>query len=311
MELAQIAQTAQQAGGLTLLTTALALGFRHGIDWDHIAAITDITSTTTTVDTIENSDPLTAASGARIESRKISPLRMTRRPFSFGRLELRALGLATLYALGHASVVAALGAMALYFAAILPAWIDPLMERVVGVTLLILGAWVFYSLARYWRGEGEFQLKSRWMLVFAGLRHAWHSLQHRVSPTHDARAFHVDQYGPRTAFGVGMIHGIGAETGSQVLIIAAVGGAASQGLGAAMMISFIVGLLLSNGLIAFLTATGFISSARARPIYVAIGAFAGVFSLVVGLYFALGLSGQLPDLQEIFGFIGSRGGAID
>ena len=96
MELAQIAQTAQQAGGLTLLTTALALGFRHGIDWDHIAAITDITSTTTTVDTIENSDPLTAASGAHIESRKISPLRMTRRSFSFGRLELRALGLATL-----------------------------------------------------------------------------------------------------------------------------------------------------------------------------------------------------------------------
>ena len=43
MELLQVAQAAQ-AGSLTLLGTALALGFRHGIDWDHIAAITDITS---------------------------------------------------------------------------------------------------------------------------------------------------------------------------------------------------------------------------------------------------------------------------
>src|SRR5712692_6770738 len=33
-------------GSLGLIAAALALGFRHGIDWDHIAAITDITSTT-------------------------------------------------------------------------------------------------------------------------------------------------------------------------------------------------------------------------------------------------------------------------
>ena len=29
-----------------MLVTGLLLGVRHGIDWDHIAAITDITSTT-------------------------------------------------------------------------------------------------------------------------------------------------------------------------------------------------------------------------------------------------------------------------
>src|SRR3954453_6987302 len=32
-------------GVVALLVTALVLGFRHGIDWDHLAAITDITST--------------------------------------------------------------------------------------------------------------------------------------------------------------------------------------------------------------------------------------------------------------------------
>ena len=32
-------------GGIGVYSAALALGIRHGIDWDHIAAITDITST--------------------------------------------------------------------------------------------------------------------------------------------------------------------------------------------------------------------------------------------------------------------------
>src|SRR4029453_8083654 len=32
--------------GIGVLVTGFALGIRHGIDWDHIAAITDITSTT-------------------------------------------------------------------------------------------------------------------------------------------------------------------------------------------------------------------------------------------------------------------------
>jgi len=289
MELLQAAQT----GGAALLGTALALGFRHGIDWDHIAAITDITSTTTGVEATE----LELGAGGTAA--------LTRRRFSFGAMEARALFLASMYALGHAAVVAVLGLAALYFQAILPEWVDPLMERIVGATLVVLGVWVFYSLYAYWRGDADFQLRSRWMLVFALVRHGWHWVQHKVGTHgHDHTHMKVDQYGPRTAFGVGMIHGIGAETGSQVLIIAAVGGAASQGYGTAMMVAFIVGLLLSNTVVAFLSATGFISSSRAKAIYIAIGALAGFFSLFVGIYFLTGLSGTLPDLGGYFSFLG-------
>ncbi len=295
MDFAQAAQT----GSVALLGTALALGFRHGIDWDHIAAITDITSTTTNVEATEEEIALAGSGTAALRARGT---------FSLGALEVRALGLATLYALGHAFVVALLGLAALYFEAILPEWVDPLMERVVGVTLLVLGVWVFYSLYAYWRGEADFQLRSRWMLVFAAVRHGWHWVQHRLGGHHHDERFRVDQYGPKTAFGVGMIHGIGAETGSQVLIIAAVGGAASQGLGTSMMVAFIVGLLASNTVVAFLTATGFISSTRAKTLYVTVGCLAGVFSLFVGAFFALGLSDQLPDLQQLFSFIGSGAG---
>lgn len=285
-------EAAQQAGALALVGTATLLGIRHGIDWDHIAAITDITSTTTNVERVEE----------RYDKVEVRPGGVVGAPVrSFGHLELHALWLSSLYALGHALVVCVLGFAALYFEAILPDWIDPIMERFVGLTLVILGAWVFVSLYRYWRGEDDFRLQSRWMLVFAGVRHAWKRFRRATHGHHHGHddAFRVDQYGPKTAFGVGLIHGIGAETGSQVLIIAAVGGAASQGMGTVMMLAFVVGLLISNTAIAMLTATGFISSSRAKTIYVLVGAFAGLFSLFVGAYFLAGIGDQLPDIQHL------------
>src|SRR2546430_16793093 len=63
----------------------------------------------------------------------------------FAHEQRHAVGLASLYALGHASVVTALGVIALLVGAVLPAWIDPILERVVGVTLVVLRAWVIFS----------------------------------------------------------------------------------------------------------------------------------------------------------------------
>ncbi|GIW09070.1 MAG: hypothetical protein K6U89_09335 [Chloroflexi bacterium] len=288
-------QTAQQTAGLALFGTALFLGLRHGVDWDHIAAILDIAGTTTAVQVAE------AEQGGPTVKRRLT----------FGYLEGRALWLSFLYALGHASVVVALGLLALLFTALLPDWIDPLMERVVGITLLILGGWVVYSLVLYLRGKEEFRLMSRWMLVFAIVRQAYRRLRARLGGKEHPEPLRVDQYGPRTAYGVGMIHGIGAETGSQVLLIAAIGGAASQGigLGIGMMLAFVVGLILSNTLIAVLASTGFVSSARAKPFYVALGVLTAAFSLIVGAFFALGLGSELPDLGQLLGFFGGNEGA--
>jgi hypothetical protein len=47
------------------------------------------------------------------------------------------------------------------------------MGRIVGLTLVLLGAWVLYSVYRYARGGESFRLRSRWMLVFDGIRYAW------------------------------------------------------------------------------------------------------------------------------------------
>ena len=313
--------TVPSAVGFGVLVTGLFLGIRHGIDWDHIAAITDITSTTASAHVAEaaHTEQHHALAGhshshggvLEVRAHDAGPGAATLAPalptgvrrdrgFFIGQGE--AIRLGTLYALGHGSVVVALGLAALAFGAILPEWLDPLMGRIVGLTLLALGTWVMYSIYRYARGGEAFRLRSRWMLVFDGVRYGWRRFQARLHGHEHVEPLEMSSYGPRTAFGVGMIHGIGAETGSQVLLIAAVGGASSAGLGVPMLLAFVIGLLISNFAIVLVSSVGFVSSQARERLYVAIGAVAGVFSLAIGTVFLLGLDGALPDLGAALPF---------
>jgi hypothetical protein len=103
-----------------------------------------------------------------------------------------------------------------------------------------------------------------------------------------------------------MIHGVGAETGTQVLLIAAIGGASEQGLGVPMLLAFVIGLLVSNSLIVLITATGFIASRARERLYVGVGVIAGLFSLVIGAIFLFDLQGALPPLDGFLQVIGAR-----
>jgi high-affinity nickel permease len=323
------------AAAFGLLGTALILGIRHGFDWDHLAAIADVTSTSSTADAAEDvheavhgrsvghahghggTTEITAHAGVRGPERAAAmpdahphlasahvPVSVVRS--NLGSQERRALVLGSLYALGHAAVVAALGALALLFGAVLPDWVDPIMGRVVGFTLLVLGVWVFVSLYQYARHGSEFRLRSRWMLVFDSARYGWRRFQAWLHGHEHVEPIEMSSYGPRTAFAVGMIHGIGAETGTQVLLIAAIGGAAGQGLGIPMLAAFIFGLLVSNSVVVIVTATGFIASRARERLYVAVGVAAGAFSLVIGAIFLFDLRSVLPALDGFLQVVGLR-----
>jgi len=325
-------------GAVGVLGAALALGIRHGIDWDHIAAITDITSTTTSTTTpLEaNEEYLVrepaimftderhhslavavagAAAGATSGAVMLAPhagsaprASVSRGVSAFVRTQRRSLLLGTVYAVGHGSMVIFLGLLAILFSEFLPAWLDPIMERVVGVTLLFLGIYLLYSLYRYFRGGGEFRIRSRWMLVFATVRRGWLALRDRVTLTHShGRSDHSDdvqQYGVATSYGIGLIHGIGAETGTQVLIIGTAVGAGSKGMSVATLLVFVAGLLISNSFVTVLSAAGFVSAGRRQAVYVVVGAFAAVFSLALGLLYLTSSGGILPDLDPYFRWIG-------
>ena len=290
-----IAANAGAGLSVGLLVAAFWFGFRHGIDWDHLAAISDITSSQ--------------------EDR--------RRSILFG----------TIYVVGHASVVLVLGAVAVLLGQELPESVDEVLRRVVGVTLLILGVYVFVSLARHGR---EFRMRSRWMLIFAGVRslrarmrgtrsdgaadeherqpvhlHAgrskvdageqiagWHHGHHGRPGHHHHKHPEPDDavgtYQERTAFLVGMLHGIGAETPTQILIFTTAAGVGGRAAGAAVLVAFLVGLISSNSLITVGTAFGFLRASKSFALYATVAVVTGAFSLVVGALFVLGRDSLLP-----------------
>ncbi len=334
-------------GSVGIVGAAVALGIRHGIDWDHIAAITDITSTSMApveseekwltrepgvMLTDESHHTLAHAEGDHVHEdpapapvpepvaagashgparalHPAPPAGSSANGHEHGLLALArhqrpALLLGTMYALGHGSVVFALGLLALLAREVLPNWIDPVMERIVGVTLLFLAAYLFYSLYRFFRGGDKFRIRSRWMLVFAAVRNAFEMVRARILGRPEHHVHEAQQYGVRTAYGIGMIHGVGAETGTQVLVITTAVGAGSQAMGVVALAGFILGLLISNSVVTVVSTAGFVSSRQRQGIYVVAGAFAAVFSLLVGLFFLLHASDLLPDLDRYFSWVG-------
>ena len=238
------------------LFTAAVLGFRHGFDYDHIAAITDIVS---------------VQSSKRI-----------------------AMKLGMIYALGHALTVAGLGSIVILLGISLPAGIDRWAERLVGFTLLLLGIYVLGTLV--FRPE-ESMPKSRYMLLHQGYHRARLAFKRRG----DGAA--VETYSPpssfdgRSVFVIGVIHGLGAETPSQLMIFllaANLGGAALGMLGLGM---FLAGLLTMNALMTA-SAAGVFGMSRHRPqVLRFVSALTAIYSLAMGILFLAGRSSLLPTMH--------------
>ncbi len=238
--------------GVALLATGLGLGLRHGIDWDHIAAISDVTS-----------------------AQK-----------SHGR----GIWMGTLYAVGHAAVVVILGLLAIWFGTLLPDWVDGYMEVAVGITLLILGAWLIWSMSV---NRGRLILRSRWMLVFDLAKSIYRRAfkrSLRPSPASDDRR----EYGSGATVSIGVVHGIGAETGSQALLLAAASGATSALTGSFLLVAFVVGLVISNTIITIASTAGLLGTERHHRIHTVIGIVIALFSIVLGSMFVIGRTDGLP-----------------
>lgn len=285
------------------VASAFALGLRHGFDWDHVAAIADIT-------------------GSQGDRR-------------------RSLAFSTLYILGHGVVVTVLGLAAIALGSTIPAWLDGVMGRVIGATLVALGVYVMVSLIRHGR---EARLQSRWMLAISGARRAigWlrtrhgrvpepviidHDHEHPVVEAHvaepvpataphervavhapDARHRHRHvhvaalpddpfmEYGRGTSFLVGMLHGVGAETPTQMVLFASAAGAASAWVGGAFLLAFVAGLMISNTAVAWGSRAGMLSARGNFAAYATVSVVVAVLSLYLGTVYLFDLGDGLPAL---------------
>ena len=232
----------------TIVLSCALLGFRHGFDYDHIAAITDI---------------------AGVQRRAADAMR---------------LGL--LYALGHAMTVAILGGLVIGFQLALPHSLDRWSERFVGLTLIVLAMYVLGTLI-FRKGAP----KSRAALLIGAAQ--WlHRRGRKLATGEDIPVRPVDVNGP-TSFGIGVIHGLGAETPSQLalfLLAANLGGAGKGLLGLGV---FLVGLLAMNTLMTASVAGVFTAGrnwSKWTPILTGLTA---VYSFGIGIVFLLGYSDRL------------------
>lgn len=238
------------------LLTAAVLGFKHGFDYDHIAAISDITNVET-------------------EPR-------------------RAMRMGLLYVAGHAATVAALGSLVIVFQTSLPHALDNWAERLVGLTLVILGIYVLGSM---FRSGAKVQPKSRILILINGFRWlSWKVRQMLHGEKVERPASANWNYTKKSVFFIGVIHGLGAETPSQLLVFllaANLGGVARGFLGLAM---FLAGLLLMNTLMTASAVGIFSVSATRERMMRIVTALTAVYSLIVGVIFLLGSAAILPPL---------------
>jgi high-affinity nickel-transport protein len=272
-----------------LLFSAFGYGLRHGFDWDHIAALTDISS-------VEKS-------------------------------KKRAFLLSSFYAMGHAAVVMVLGVAIILADFTVPESVDTTLMYFIGFSLIALGVWVLTGI--FFQGS-NFRLKSRWMLIrdglFKGLKRIQrtssgrsisvehshgheherdfelHDHAHGVKAT-DSSHRHVHKHellldnesiSSPTAIGVGVLHGIGVETPTQIAIFVATTQATGKAGGLLILLFWVVGLILANSAIALLS-IGANNWRRTHTVfYRVLAAIIGIVSVIVGILVLIEKDGILP-----------------
>jgi high-affinity nickel-transport protein len=230
-------------GVLLGLMSTLLFGLRHGIDYDHIAAITDITSTE--------------------------------------REAKRGMRLGMLYAFGHGAVVLSLGCAAVLFGKLLPHSVDTWMERVVGLTLILLGLYVFWTLM--FVPKERFAITSRFELLSRLFRRRNESAASSHKP-----------YDGRGAFLLGVVHGVGAETPTQLGLFLFAAGVGGRVLGLVGVLLFVAGVLLTNSVMCAVAVRSFRIHDRTGVLYRGLAGFTAAYSLVVGFLFLFQESSLLP-----------------
>jgi high-affinity nickel-transport protein len=241
------------------LGSCLLLGLRHGFDYDHLAAISDITA---------------------VQRNWLSGLR-----------------LGMTYALGHAFTVAALGIAVLELHVGLPTGLDHWTERLIGLTLIALGIGVVAGIMRKNpHGHEHSRIESRLAIAINGiLWMAWRvrRLWNREAPR-PVRFQWI--YNGKSVFVIGMVHGVGAETPSQLALFflaKSLGGTLNGVMGLA---AFCIGLVAMNAVMTASMGGAFRASGHHPRFYHAIAWTGAAYSCTIGLVFLFGISDWLPSL---------------
>ncbi len=241
------------------LGSCLLLGLRHGFDYDHLAAISDITA--------------------------------VQRSWTSG------LRLGMTYALGHAVTVALLGIAVLQMHIGLPQGLDHWTERLIGLTLIVLGIGVVASITRQNNhGHPHSRVESRLAIAINGvLWLAWQirRLWNREAPRPERFQW---IYTGKSVFVIGMLHGVGAETPSQLALFFLTANLGGTSRGMMGLAAFCIGLVAMNALMTASMGGAFRASGHHPHFYHAIAWAGAAYSCIIGVIFLFGIADRLPSL---------------
>ena len=237
--------------------TSMFLGFRHGFDYDHMIAITDVANT---------------------QTRKKQAMLLT-----------------LSYSLGHALVVISIGASIILLGISIPQILDDFMGKAVGTTLVILGVYIIYQLAK--KGQKEFRAATRFTIIANGLLYVYSKLGSKlIGRTLQQRKVFENGYGTHSSFVVGIIHGIGAESPTQLAVFAmSLGFGIIPGITALTV--FVSGIIISNLVFGIMISTGFIKSLKSYRIYKYASIASAATSLLIGSLMISGFDFVLPEIR--------------
>ena len=243
-------------GVSSLIFISLVLGVRHGFDWDHIAAITDLAAT---------------------EQRK------------------KGFILAICYAIGHEIIIFVLGSLAVAFGWTLPNAVDNMMEKFVGLTLIVLSGFVLYAL---FRKNGDNLMVSRWRMLYTAYYRvvAWVSEKFfgKYRPVDSTLNINMTYKG---AVVIGLIHGIGATTPTQLILFTAAAGAGTPLQGMMAVGAFAAGLMVTHTILAFVSIIGFSALLQRKFVYRSLALLTCAYSLFLGILYITGTGYILPELS--------------
>jgi cytochrome c biogenesis protein CcdA len=242
------------------LGSCLLLGLRHGFDYDHLAAISDITA---------------------VQRNWRSGLR-----------------LGMTYALGHAFTVAALGIAVLELHMGLPEGLDHWTERLIGLTLIVLGIGVVAGILRKdAHGHSHSRIESRLAIAINGDPLAGLAGAPLLEPSGpNPSAFSGCTTESRSSSSASCTAWALKPPASwrSFFLTANLGGTSRGMMGLA---AFALGLVAMNALMTASMGGAFRASGHHHPrFYHAIAWTGAAYSFIIGIIFLFGISDRLPSL---------------
>ncbi|MEH7503181.1 High-affinity nickel-transporter [Neobacillus drentensis] len=190
--------------------------------------------------------------------------------------------LGIMYALGHGVIVLIVGLISIFIGLELPSTTRQVMEILVSLTLIILGGFILYSLLQQ---RKDYEYKSRLKIVYEWIA----KLMAKWKLGINEKAVSSIKLGVISAFVIGIIHGIGVESPTQIALLTNAVGLNNVTAATMQLLLFVLGLLISTICVTFFLSWGFLKAKLKKQVYIVLGLITGMYSLGLGVSMLLEL----------------------